>query len=210
MDISELPQTVIDKYFLQIKTNSNNIQSKWTTSFQIISIRNNPYWRLLFKDSDYIYKIFDNDIIIKLFNIAIEKNFFDGIAKIENYIKYNGKYVGYVYPICDKVENLHLSQEIIFNLEKQANEFKDLYKKLEKNTKSAKIFYTDLYYTNIVKYEDQYYLIDIDSLSYLNNNTLTTIDKKYTTLPIFYKNFIKKQMNKKFMTRKQYRKINYH
>ena len=151
--------------------------------------------------------------MILLLNYLIlqqKRIFFDGIAKIENYIKYNGKYVGYVYPICDKVENLHLSQEIIFNLEKQANEFKDLYKKLEKNTKCAKIFYTDLYYTNIVKYEDQYYLIDIDSLSYLNNNTLTTIDKKYTTLPIFYKNFIKKQMNKKFMTRKQYRKINYH
>lgn len=203
MDISELPQIIIDKYFLQIKKDSN-IQSTSTTPFHIMSIRKNPYWRLLFKDSYYIYKIFDNDDIIPLFNIAIENHFFSDITLIQNYIKYNDKYIGYVYPICDKVNNLHLSQNIIYNFDKQPDKFKDLYKKLEINVKTCNIFYTDLYYTNIMQYRDKYYLIDIDSLAYLNN---TTIDTKYSTLPVFYINFLKKLRNEPIMTRKQYRKI---
>ena len=206
MNIYQLPQIVIDKYFQQIK-NLPEKPSNWNKKFEILSIRTNPYWRILFKDEEYVYKIFNDDKIITLFNLAIEKDFFKNITKVEKYIKYNDKYIGYMYPICEKVNDLHLSQDLIFNLEKQPLKFKDLYYQLEKNSESAKIFYTDLYYTNIVQSDDKYYLIDIDSLAYLNNNTLTTIDKKYSTLPTFYVNFIKKLRNKKFMTRKQYRKM---
>lgn len=205
MNIYQLPQIIIDKYFLQIKKSPPI--SNWEGEFKILSVRTNPYWRALFKDDKYVYKIFFDDKIVNLFNLAIEKNFFKDITIVEKYIKYGDKYIGYVYPICHKITTLHLSQEIIFNLDKQPDKFKDLYAKLTHNTKSTKIFYTDLYYTNIVEYDNKYYLIDMDSLSYLNNNTLTTIDKKYSTLPTFYINFIKKLRNEKFMTRKQYRKI---
>lgn len=209
MYIYQLPQIIIDKYFKQI--NQIPPKSTWNKeNIDILSNRTNPYWRIIFKDQSLIYKIFDNDEIITLFNLAIKRNFFDNITKVKSYIQHNDKYIGYVYPICKEVTDLHLSQDILFNLSKQPHKFKQLYQNLIQNIKLSKIFYTDLYYTNIVEYDNEYYLIDIDSLSYLNNNTLTTIDKKYTTLPIFYKNFIKKQMNKKFMTRKQYRKINYH
>lgn len=204
--IYQLPQNIIDTYFKQIK-HDNPPQSTWKGKFEILSNRTNPYWRILFKDEFFIYKIFHNHQIITLFNLAIERNFFDNITKVKNYIEYDGKFIGYVYPICKEVIDLHLSQDIIFNLEKQPHKFKELYCKLQENAKSAKIFYTDLYYTNIVEYDNKYYLIDIDSLAYLNNNTLTTIDKRYSTLPTFYINFIKKLRNKKFMTRKEYRKI---
>lgn len=206
MHIYQLPQIIIDKYFQQI--NKQPPKSTWEKEkILILSNRTNPYWRIIFKDESYYYKIFDDTKIITLFNLAIKKNFFDNITKIKSYIEYNGSYIGYVYPICNEVTNLHLSQDILFNLSKQPHQFKELYENLTQNIELSKIFYTDLYYTNIVEYENKYYLIDIDSLSYLNNSTLSTIDKQYSTLPIFYTNFIKKLKDKKFMTRKEYRKI---
>lgn len=209
ININQLPQIVIDKYLSYTKRDEK-IKSIWDKSFEIISIRTNPYWKILFKDDENYYKIFydtisepkfkkvfqrdkktrkikinnipiktENFKILEVFNLAIKENFFNDITIVKNFIKDGDTYVGYVYPKCEKTD-----------INMDSKEFKGLYEKLCKNVKTTKIIYTDLYYSNIVKYNNKLYLIDLDSLLKLEKNNLNKFCKRYDTLPFYYKNFI--------------------
>ena len=169
---------------------------KWSFSVSISTF--------VIKDDKYFYKIFAEKEncsykIINNFNKAVKCNFFNDITLVKKYIKYNGKYIGYVYPICDmnnglKIKRTNKRIDILF---KQPDEFKVLYRKLCNKVYDTGIAYTDLYYTNIVKYDNILYLIDLESVVYLKDIMPEVFDKKYTTLPVYYMKFVKRLLYKK-------------
>lgn len=204
MDLSHLPQKVINRYLQERKINKE-IQSTWNGDFHIINIRDNPYFRILFTDHDnkFVYKIFHDNTtnpkfrrynIIDTFNLAVKNNFFQDIALVQDYIKFEGKYIGYIYPICNKVNNLRLRDTVsrLADLKYQPIKFEELYKKILKNVSRTKIAFTDLFHTNIVEKNGKYYIIDLDSVVNLKSVDIKTIYQRYDTLPSYYKVFLTK------------------
>lgn len=215
MNLSELPQKMIN-YYLKYKQDTSNIISKWNKKYELVSVSDNPYLRYSIKDDKYVYKIFcDNQMeeqfkkynIIQTFNNAIERDFYKDISLIHNLIEYNNQYIGYVYPICNEVYNKFKMKRTVnrmTTLFDQPEPFKILYKKLCKKIKSTKIAYTDLFPTNIVMKDNQYYLIDLDSLIKLEDTTVKEFHKRYGgSLPEFYIKFINHILYKQNIRRKK-------
>lgn len=210
MNLSHLPQKVID-YYLKYRNQNKQIKSTWNGGeFKITSIREKPYYRILFMDHDkkFIYKIFHDNLteskfkqynIVNTFNLAVQKDFFKDIALVQDYIKYEGKCIGYIYPICNKVSGLRLrdTSSRLADLKYQPQEFENLYKKLCRNVSRSKIGFTDLFHTNIVEKNKRMYLIDLDSLLDLKKANTKVICQRYDTLPLYYKNFLIKIINNK-------------
>lgn len=213
MNINQLPQLVINKYLTFTKQNKIII-SEYNNNFKIISIKTKPYWKLLFKDDKNYYKIFYEDMddrefkkifkmdkttkklkvkyvpivvekynILDTFRLAIENKFFDNIAIVKNFIKDDDKYIGYVYPICKNVEEKNYV----------GDKFNQLYNNLCKNINRTNIIYTDLYYENMVEFDNKFYLIDLDSLANLKKINFKDMYKRYSNLSFSYKDFIIKQ-----------------
>lgn len=207
MNLSELPQIMIDSYFSYQNKNSQ-LKSTWNKNFEIINSSDYPYFRFLIKDDKFIYKIFYDNLkdfelqqynIIETFNYAINQNFFENIALIDKLISFENKYIGYVYPICEKVEHLFSIQRTTGKmkyLNQQPEEFITLYSKLKTNILETKIGYTDLYPSNIVKKDNQMYIIDLDSITNLNKISIKKFQKRYGNLPEYYIKFINKILYK--------------
>lgn len=221
MDLSQLPQNMIDT-FLNYKNDISKINSTWIGDFSIISVSKNPYFRYSIKNNKYVYKIFYetelNYNIIQTFTRAKDRGFFDDITIIDKFIKYNNEIIGYVYPLCEIVSSKFKMKRTInkmTNLFDQPEKFKILYRKLCDKIKETKIAYTDLYPSNIVKYQDNYYLIDLDSLIDLRDTSVKEFHNKYGgSTPDFYSKFInkilyKQNIRKKIILDKIFENINY-
>ena len=210
MDLSELPQKIINKYF-QTKNITSFLKSKWNKDYKIMSTRFEPYFRILFQDNEFVYKIFHDNIehqkfskykIIDTFNLAIKKDFFKDITIVEKYISFKGKYIGYVYPICNLTNKLkiHKTTNTIRPLKFQPDIFINLYKKIQHNTIKTMIGFTDLYPNNIIEFQGQMYIIDLDSVADLHIITRKILDERYNTLPDYYRMFLIKVIRLKIST----------
>ena len=208
MQLSQLPQSMINA-FLTYQNKPLNIKSTWDKEYKLIQTSNVPYFRYLIKDDKFFYKLFwDNTShpkirkyrIIETFNHAVTRGFFNNIAIVENYIKMGDTIIGYVYPICEEVEDLFKVKRTVNRMAElfyQPNEFKKLYQKIKENVKKTNIAYTDLYPTNIVKSGENYYIIDLDSLTNLDKISVNIFNQRYGTLPLFYTKFINHILYKK-------------
>ena len=192
MNLSELPQTIIDRFF-ECQGKSHNIKSSWAKKFKLIQSSSSPYFRIIIKDDNYVYKIFYDENILETFNTAVEKNFFNDIALIENFIEYDNQKIGYVTRIFDMVGGFKMYKTInrISKLKYQPKEFIELYHLICRNVIQTRIAYVDIYPTNIVKYQNKFYIIDLDSLINLDKTNETIINNGYGTLPTYYIKFIK-------------------
>ena len=213
MDITELPQKIIDKYLTYKKRTDIKLISKWgDKEYKILSVRDNPYWRILFvteiEKKKYIYKIFYDNVnneklkkynIVDTFTLAVKNNYFKKTSLVKNYIKDGNRYIGYVYPMCNRVNSLRRrdTSNRLADLKYQPRAFENLYKILCAETARTKIAFTDLYYTNIVEKDKKMYLIDLDSLINLRNSTPKMIYDRYDTLPYYYKGYIIQIINSK-------------
>ena len=198
MNLSELPQSIIDRFF-EFQHLPHDIKSRWTKKYYLIQSSNIPYFRIIFKDDKYIYKIFYDKTIINAFNTAIERNFFNNIAIIKNFITYNNQKIGYVTQVFDMAQGIKMKRTVkmISKLEDQSPEFINLYDRICQNIVKTNIAYMDIYPTNIVKYQKKFYIIDLDSVIDLNKTKMSTIDNGYGSLPPYYIEFIKRYIKLK-------------
>jgi hypothetical protein len=201
MQLSQLPQSMIDAFF-KYQNKPVNFVSEWNKKYELVQTSNVPYFRYIIKDDDFYYKIFwDNTShpkirkyrIIETFNHAVNRGFFDNIALVDRYIKLGNTIIGYVYPQCEKVTDKFKMKRTVNRMDElffQPDEFKTLYRQIRNNIENTGIAYTDLYPTNIVQYDNKYYIIDLDSLVNLDKISVNTINERYGSLPLFYSKYL--------------------
>lgn len=202
--IEELPEEIVCCYNKIKKTNYKGIKSTHKIKYKEIK---RPYWRLRYNDEKYYYKLifFDNDKFNKqvrvneAFKKAIDCNFFVDLALVDNYIydSKNDLVIGYKYPKLNltkdiKSKNVKTSKSYINdNFNNMTEKFINLYNILLDKIKEHSIVYTDLTISNIVEKDNRYYLIDLDSVSFVNIcNNKKILTERYKPLPQFYKKFL--------------------
>ena len=171
--LNELPNNVLDIYFKNLnqknplKTDISNVKL-WLPACQ--KIETIPYLRLVYKKGNFFYKIFNfyNKSQVpefiklyqydKIFKLAIEKNFYENIALIDNFIydHINHRIIGYKSPVLNKINKINNKKYI------------DLVKRVIIQTKKNNIVYTDFISQNIMEYNNAYYLIDLESVTLLD------------------------------------------
>jgi len=192
--LKNLPQNILNKYFNSLKQ-----ECKVHSDISDVKIHTEIgpptqycHWRLLYKDNKYFYKIFNYydsalpdfmdstkyDIVFKL---AIETNFYDNISLVEDFIydNINNRYIGYKYPIINEIQNIDNKKAI------------NLIERISKQTKITNIVYTDLVYHNILEYNNQYYIIDLETVTTIDvYNNLHIRNKYFKTNNKIYEKYI--------------------
>tara|TARA_Y100001970_G_scaffold269111_1_gene361187 strand:- start:125 stop:721 length:597 start_codon:yes stop_codon:yes gene_type:complete len=169
--LNELPNNVLDIYFKSLnkknplKTDNSKVKLVLPKCQKIERI---PYLRLVYKKGNFFYKIinfYNNSCpefiklyqYDKIFKLAIEKNFYENIALIDNFIydNINHRIIGYKSPVLNKINQINKEKYI------------DLVKRVIIQTKKYNIVYTDFLPQNIMEYKNTYYLIDLESVTSL-------------------------------------------
>jgi len=170
--LNELPNNVLDIYFKNLnqknplKTDIPDVKffRKRNQTREIIT---SPFLRLVYKKGNSFYKIFNlykkSELLKmtqydKIFKLAIEKNFYENIALIDNFIydHINKRIIGYKSPALNQINQINKEKYI------------DLVKRVVIQTRKYNIVYTDFIPQNIMEYKNAYYLIDLESVTSLD------------------------------------------
>jgi len=170
--LNELPNNVLDIYFKNL--NQKNPLKTANLDVKFFSKRNqpreiitSPFLRLVYKKGNSFYKIFNlykkSELLKmtqydKIFKLAIEKNFYENIALIDNFIydHINKRIIGYKSPALNQINKINIKK------------FLDLVKRVTIQTKKYNIVFTDFISQNIMEYKDTYYIIDLESVTSLD------------------------------------------
>lgn len=171
LGLNNLPQNIVDKYCKSknikiINTNNESISDD-KILFETTSHKYSHY-RIIYENNGLIYKLIDfSNTTLQIFlsqtkyNIffsdAIEKNFYSTIALIDKFIydKLNKNYIGYCGIKLNKIKKF------------DENKFNDLVERLISQYKKTGLIFTDLtttYKSNVMEYNNKYYIIDLESV----------------------------------------------
>lgn len=170
--LTDLPQNIVNKYCKSKKINMIKSSQKSIKDNKIIfeTVKNYSHYRIIYENNNQIYKLINFhdtclDIFLsqtkynKFFTQAIENNFYNTIALINNFIydKINGEYIGYS---AFKLNHIKKYDQ---------RKFHDLVDRLVNQFKLTNLVFTDLtintnYQSNVMEYKNKYYIIDLESV----------------------------------------------
>jgi len=170
--LTDLPSNIVNKYCKSKKINMIKSNQKSIKDDKIIfeTVKNYSHYRIIYENNNQIYKLInfhDTCLYIflsqtkynKFFTQAIENNFYNTIALINNFIydKINGEYIGYSALKLNDIKKY------------DQRKFYDLVDRLVNQFKLTNLVFTDLtintnYQSNVMEYKDKYYIIDLESV----------------------------------------------
>lgn len=152
--------------------------------------------RVLYSDSNYFYKMWDNNFFYKKnFEEAFKKDFYSNVSLIKDIIINENGIVGYV-----NYKGKSITYESL-NIDKLNNLIDRLYEK----SKLTNIIYIDFTITNIVEHNDKYYIIDLEPVVDFNNlpnikNIKFIVENNLMYYRNKFKDFFKNIEDEKFKT----------
>lgn len=175
MHIESLPNNVLQKY-LTISSNKRKLKSK-TPDIVFTEMKSPPYvyWKIIYKTKTHYVKIFHfpntnfvntvkyNEAFIK----AVKENFYKDITLMTELIYDQNNIVGYIYPILNKINKI------------DTNKLSSLMKKTYEISKKTNLVFTDLTNDNIMTINNNYYIIDLESITFLNIYKNTQVRSKH-------------------------------
>lgn len=173
INLKNLPQNIVNKYCKSknIKTIITNKNSINNNKILYESKKKYSHYRIIYENNNLIYKLINfNDSCLNVFLLqtkydyffkkAIENNFYNNIALVKNFIydNINNEYIGYS---TIKLNEIKKYDDLKFN---------DLVDRLVKQFEKTNLIFTDLtintkYKSNVMEYNDKYYIIDLESVS---------------------------------------------
>lgn len=116
--------------------------------------------RILYSDSNYFYKIWNKDFYyFNNFKNAYQLNFYEDISLLkETIVDNNHNIIGYINYKGTEINYQSLN----------INKLNDLINRIYNNTLKTNIIYIDFTITNIVEYENKYYLVDLEPTCNIN------------------------------------------
>jgi hypothetical protein len=170
--LTDLPQNIVNKYCesKKIKSVITNHESINTNKILFETTKKYSHYRIIYENNNLIFKLINfNDTSLDVFlsqtkydvffKKAINNNFYNTIALINNFIydKINDEYIGYC---AFKLNDIKKYDE---------RKFHDLVDRLVKQFKLTNLVFTDLtintnYKSNVMEYNDKYYIIDLESV----------------------------------------------
>ena len=169
--LTDLPQNIVNKYCKSKKIKMIKSNQKSIKDDKIIfeAVKGYSHYRIIYENNNQIYKLINFhdtclDIFLsqtkynKFFTQAIENNFYNTIALINNFIydKINDEYIGYCTFKLNDIKKY------------DQRKFHDLVDRLVKQFKLTNLVFTDLTIntnkSNVMEYKDKYYIIDLESV----------------------------------------------